>query len=109
MTAVEIVQVDWSSFKELGGLGVSAIAIYFGYRMVVLFIDQWRVSTEALNRNTDSFKKLSEVFETQSTLEREFQKEVLRIIHDSHEIVADTSRKVTRIYDKIVVEEEKKK
>lgn len=105
---MELVQFDWSSFKEMGGLGVSAIAIYFGYRLVVLFIDQWKASTEALNRNTDSFKKLSEVFETQATLEREFQKEVLRLIHDSHDIVTDTSRKVTRMYDKIMQEGEKK-
>jgi hypothetical protein len=101
----QLVQVDWSILTNIGIGGVSLAALYCIYRLATLFIDQWRLSTDALNRNTESFKQLAQVFETHATLELNFQREVLRIIRDSHDLVYDTSKKVTRLYDKMLLEE----
>lgn len=102
---VPFINFDWAAFDKLGALGISALALFAGYRIVVMFVGQWKVSTEAINRNTDSFEKLSEVFETQSKREKEFQVEVLHMMHDSYSLVSDTSRKVTHMYHKMVAED----
>lgn len=88
-------QFDWSILKEVGLGGVALALIFFGYKVIMFLLEQWRASTEALNRNTDGYTKLSEVFEKSHEREMEFQEKML-------ELTKDTNKKVSELHSQVI-------
>ena len=96
-------ELDWAilqNLEKIGIAGVAVFAIYIGYLAFKLVLDQWKQSTEAVNKNTEAFTKLSEVFERQAEREVDFQKEVLSMLKDGQATIKDTNQKVTEIHRK---------
>lgn len=93
---------NWTALEQVGIAGVALGAIYFGYKIVSLFIEQWRVSTEAINRNTESFEKLTEIVDRASKREQDFQKEASGLLYEILDISRDTGRTTRKIYDKFL-------
>lgn len=89
--------------EKAGIAGICIAVLIVGYKVFQLFIGQWKnstdaqnISTEALNRNTQSFEQLSAVFERQHEREIQFQQEVRTTMHDTH-------RKVSELHGTLVV------
>lgn len=95
------VEIEWSALEKIGIAGVSALALWILYKLVVMFFDQWKVSTEVVNRNTESFNELTKVFEKSHQREIDFQKEVLEKIQVIHKDQKAMGNKVSEIHDKI--------
>lgn len=94
--------MDWKIITEtvsIGGLGV--VAIYLIFKMVVLFMEQWHYSTDAVNKNTGAFTQLSEVLERTNQREMEFQERALEVLQANNELAKDTNRKVSDIQRRI--------
>lgn len=96
---MEIIQLDWEAISEIGGIGVAVITLIIGYRVLNNFIS-------ALNRNTESFENLSKVFKNQAEVERQFQANIIQYMKDDREVLNDTNRKVNRIYNQIVIDDQ---
>lgn len=95
--------MDFVKLGELVGTGVITITVvFFGYKMVELFVAQWKASTEALNRNTASFEKLSDVFEQANKNEESFREAVMMAQKQLLEHELDTNKKVTELHKKLV-------
>lgn len=97
------IQWDWKIIQEITSGGVGIVAIFFGYKVVMVFIDLWRTSTDAINRNTESFNKLSEVVDRATARDIEFQKATMEILHDIKETSLETNRYARRMHDRLVV------
>lgn len=69
---------------KVGIAGVAIAILWFGFKVFQIFVQQWKQSTDAVNRNSKSFEKLSVVFEKQSAREEKFQENVLATIGDTH-------------------------
>lgn len=94
---------EFAGLEKAGIAGVCIALMIVGYKIFQLFINQWKnstdaqnISTEAVNRNTQSFEKLSAVFEKQHERELQFQQEVRTTMHDTH-------RKVTELHGTLIV------
>lgn len=99
-------EFDWSVIEKGGIAVISVTVIYFGYHVFRLVVEQWKNSTDAVNKNTEAFLELSKVFERSHEREVEFQKEALEILRESHKLNRDTNIKVREIHDKIIEIEE---
>lgn len=90
--------VDWTVVLEKSGIGGALILlIYFGFQGFKLMINQWKSSTEAVNKNTKAFVQLSHVFEKSSQREIEFQKEIMKLLNEGQYTIKDTHKKVEDI------------
>lgn len=92
--------MDLSFLESIGGVGLAVVLAYFGYKIIMFMIEQWKSSTEALNKNSEAFNKLSVVFEKSDERQIEFQKEILIVMNDTH-------KKVTDIHNKFIEGENK--
>lgn len=99
-----MLEINWEMVEKIGIAGVSLCALYFCYKMVLLFIQQWKISTEAINRNTEGFQKLTEVFEMQARKEREFQRETLAVIYEHRELSRQTNDIVHALHRHLIGE-----
>jgi hypothetical protein len=94
--------MDWKIITETVSIGgLSVVAIYLIFKMVVLFMEQWQNSTEAVNKNTGAFTQLSEVLERSNQREMEFQERALAVLQANNELAKDTNEKVSDIQRKI--------
>jgi hypothetical protein len=97
-------ELDWGAVIEKGGIAtISVVALFIGYQVTKLFIGQWKASTDAMDRNTQGYEKLTEVFTKSAEMEEQFQKEVVGMLRQGHYIAEDTNRKVHEIHRKVGV------
>lgn len=94
--------MDWAILEKVGIAGVAVAGFYVMYRVFILFMEQWSASTQALNRNSDGYEKLSKVFEQSHEREMEFQRDMMHISKDTNE-------KVTKLHQELVENASKKK
>src|SRR5690606_20558054 len=59
--------------EKIGLGGITLVILIGAYRIFILFLDRWQESTEALNRNSDAYQQLSQVFEESLKHEIEFR------------------------------------
>ncbi len=83
----------------IAGLAVSAIIVL--YKVFVLFMEQWRNSTDAVNKNTSAFDALSQVFKESSERERMFQKEIMDTLRNGVDVAKDTNERVRELQRRI--------
>jgi hypothetical protein len=97
------IDFEWFKLaKDLGGIGIAIAVIYFGYQAFRLVMTQWANSTDSLNKNTDAFNSLSDVFAKQAEREIEFQKEIMETLRKGVDTAKDTNDKVSEIHKKII-------
>lgn len=92
------VNMDYTIIEKIGIAGVAFVAIYFGYKMMEIFIAQWKVSTEAINRNTESFEKLTEVVDRAAKREQEFQREATELLYEIRDLTRETNYHTHKIF-----------
>lgn len=92
---VGLVGVNPAILEKIGIAGICVLVMLFGYRMFVIFMTQWKNSTDAVNNNTTAFMELSKVFEKANEREIEWQKTAM-------EVMKDTNKKVSDIHNKVV-------
>jgi ABC-type transport system involved in Fe-S cluster assembly fused permease/ATPase subunit len=105
-----MIELDWGKIFETSAIAAICIAIiWFGYKVFVIIVSQWRNSTDAqmqsvdaVNKNTKAFEKLSEVFERQNAREIEFQEKTFSLLKSGVVIAEDTNKKVSEIHRKII-------
>lgn len=90
-----MVEVNWEMIESVGVAGVALFALYVIYKVVLLFIHQWKTSTEAINRNTEGFTSLIEFLEEQAERERALQRETLSLSRETNAIVHSLHRHIT--------------
>ena len=83
--------MDWSVLEKIGIAGVAVVGFWIMYQVFILFMKQWGASTEALNRNSESYEQLSRVFGQAHERELEFHREMMHVSND-------TNRKVTELH-----------
>jgi hypothetical protein len=94
--------LDLSILESVGIGGVAVVALYFSFQVFRIFIAQWRSSTDSIDKNTEAFQKLSDVFEKQSQREQEFQDHALKLLNENKTTSEDTNKKVTDIHKKFI-------
>jgi hypothetical protein len=92
-----------SGLEKFGIAGITIAILIVGYKLFLVFIQQWKSSTDAVNRNSKSFEKLSTVFERQAVRDEKFQERVLFELNDSSRVAIDTNKKVTELHGAVVV------
>lgn len=104
-----MVEFDWSVVEKVGIGGLGVVALFVIFRLTLLFIQQWNESTKALNRNSDAYNKLAEIFENSSNQQKQFQKEQMEFQRQQMEfqkemllLTKDTNTKVTALHDKLI-------
>ena len=90
-------EFDFSILKDVGIGGIAIFALHILYKCFLFFIEIWKESTEAINRNTETHNNLKTVFEAFHESNEKFQKDAMVLMKDTNEIVKDTNRKVLRI------------
>lgn len=94
--------LDWKTIMETASVaGVCFAALYFGFKLIVLFFAQWKDSTEAVNKNTGAFTQLSEVLERSNQREMQFQNRAIELLEANNTLAKDTNAKVIDIHRKI--------
>lgn len=91
-----------AGLDKIGITAVSIAIMYFGFKVFQIFTTQWKQSTEAVNRNTKSFEKLSAVFEKSNEREMEFQKNVMAMLSDGNKLIVDTHKKVGELHGSLI-------
>ena len=86
--------MEWAILEKVGIAGVALGGFWIMYQLFILFMNQWGASTEALNRNSDGYEKLSKVFEQSHEREMEFQKEMLSVSQDTNDKVTEMHREL---------------
>lgn len=101
---------ELTSFEKMGVVGITIGVMFFFYKVFIIFVDQWKNSnetqdrsTDALNRNTASFEKLSAVFEKQAERDIEFQQAVTQILAKNTSMLNNTHRKVSELHNTVVL------
>lgn len=89
------VDFNWEAIEKAGVFGICVVLIIVGYHAFKLILNQWQNSTDAVNKNTEAFTELKNVFERSHEREQAFQEEM-------RERVKDTQRKVRDIHEKVV-------
>jgi hypothetical protein len=90
------IELDWTTILEkIGIAGICFAVIVVGFKLFTIFIDQWKNSTDAVNKNTEAFTELSNVFKQSSQREIEWQEKAMHLMKD-------TNKKVKDIHDRIV-------
>lgn len=97
-----MIEFDWGALKGVGVGGICIAIIYFGFQMFKIFIEQWKNSTDAVNKNTEAFAELSKVFERSHERELEFQDYAKEKLQASEEREKKTLKKVIEIHEHIV-------
>jgi hypothetical protein len=100
---------ELTNFERLGAVGLAAMIVFIGYKIMQLLMDQWRASTsaqeravDALNRNTDSFEKLAAVFEKQAERDVEFQKFVTGVLNKNTSLLTSAHQKITELHGAVL-------
>lgn len=94
------VEFDLSILKDVGIGGIAIFALHILYKCFLFFIEIWKESTEAINRNTETHNNLKTVFEAFHESNEEFQKNAMLIMKDTNETVKETNYKVDRLIRK---------
>jgi hypothetical protein len=89
--------------EKVGIAGLAIVTLWVFFKIFQLFMGQWKQSTDAVNRNSKSFEKLSAVFEKQAEREEKFQHTVISAIAESARIATDTNAKVSEIHGNLVL------
>lgn len=92
---MNILSFNWATLDKVGTVGVCVVILIVGYKIFQVFIDQWKNSTEAVNKNTSAFTELSRVFERANEREIDWQERAM-------DIMKETNKKVKDIHDKVV-------
>ena len=90
-------EIDFSILKDIGIGGICLYFVHVLYKCFTFFIQIWKESTEAINRNTDTHNNMKEVFEVFYENNNEFQKNAMVIMKDTNELVKETHEKVDRM------------
>lgn len=94
-----MVEINWAQLVEAGGIGAICFAvIYFGHKIFLTFIEQWKNSTDAVNKNTEAFTGLSTVLQQSHQRELEFQEHVKVKLEASEAREKETLEKVIEIH-----------
>src|SRR4051812_32459383 len=95
---------DLSMLEKLGITGVVALALIVvifgiksGLQLFQLFMEQWKNSTDAVNKNTDAFMELSNFFKRANEKEEQFQKDIMAELRDGVRVARDTNERVKDI------------
>lgn len=94
------VEFDWSLLKDIGIGGVSALALFLFYKAFIFFIGQWKESTDAINRNTDTHENMKEVFQAFHEDHKKFQEEAIGIMSDTNKTVRKIDKKVNDLHER---------
>lgn len=89
---------------DLGKVGIGGICILLiivGYKLFQLFLEQWKNSTDAVNKNTTAFMNLTTVFKESSERDERWQRQVMETLQDGVSTGQDTNRRVRDIQSKI--------
>lgn len=87
---------DWTIVEKIGMGGIAFLLIFFGNKILMFLLHQWKASTDALNRNTEGYKQLSKIFEQTSEREIKFQQESLLLMKDTNSKVDELHRKIIK-------------
>jgi hypothetical protein len=101
------VPIDIAGFSGIAEYGVGIVAIVVIYLLVSGivkgFLEMWKrsvdsqdKSTDALNRNSEAYQQLSNVFKASHEREIEFQKESLVLLRDIHSKTTDIHAEVSK-------------
>lgn len=85
---------DWDALSKVGIGGICIVVIFVGYKIFLFFFEQWKNSTDAINKNTAAFVKLTTVFEESSERDAQWQKEISVVLKDTNDRVRDIQQKV---------------
>ena len=95
-----MVEINWAQLVETGGIGAICIGVLIvGYNVIRIVIEQWKNSTEAVNKNTEAFTGLSTVLQQSHQREIEFQELVKEKLEASEAREKETLKKVIEIHD----------
>lgn len=95
--------LDFLSPEFIGGLEkggilvVAVVSLIVFYKVFTLFMEQWKNSTDAVNKNTTAFDNLSKVFEQSSQREMLFQQEVMQKLNHGVDVAKDTNERVREL------------
>lgn len=89
-------ELDWAILETIGLGGIAIALIYFGYKIIIFLMERWRESTEALERNTQAYTQLSQVFQQSHEREMEFQKKLILLSEDTNKKVSEIHKNVIK-------------
>lgn len=95
------VEFDFSILKDIGIGGLGAFALYLFYKIFIFFIERWKESTDAINRNTDTHENLNQVFQIFYAENKQFQDKALDLMNDTNKKVHGIDRKVKDIHERM--------
>ena len=83
------IEFDPSIFKDIGIGGLAMFALWIFYKSFIFFIERWKESTDAINRNTETHENLSEVFRIFHEEHKAFERKIIGITEDTNKKVTD--------------------
>ena len=87
-------ELDLSLLKDIGIGGISLYFVHVLYKCFSFFIQIWKESTDAINRNTETHNNMKAVFEVFHENNKEFQENAMVLMKD-------TNKKVTEMKEKM--------
>jgi hypothetical protein len=88
------VEFDWSVLKDVGIGGLAMFALWLFHKSFIFFIGQWKESTDAINRNTETHQTLHDFFKVFYEENKEYQKETTKLLRDTHKKVNDIHKEI---------------
>lgn len=88
--------------EKIGLGGITLVILIGAYQIFIMFLDRWQESTEALNRNSDAYQQLSQVFEESLKHEMEFREKQMSFQREMTTLTKQTYDKVSEIHEEVV-------
>lgn len=98
---MSLMNIGFDVIEKIGVGGLAVLILIVGFNMFKLFMEQWKNSTEAVNKNTAAFEELAGVFERVSERDARWQREVSDKLENGVNIAQDTNRRVREIQLKV--------
>ncbi len=93
--------MDFTPFTELGIAGLAGLIVFFGYKVLCIFVEQWKISNEVVKSNALAQHKLADVLENTNRQSDKFHAELV-------EMMQKTYKKVTEIHTVVACEDSNK-